>query len=198
MAIKYTFTERNTECLLDIATEIIQLLTDAGQTIGVAESLTGGGLMAALTSVPGASATFRGGVVSYATPLKEHLLKVDGDLIKREGVIHGDVASQMAEGARQISMVDGSATTWGLGTTGVAGPATQDGKPVGMVYIGLASPEMSRAIGPFHFSGTRDRIREATVVEALWQLREALRLGLGGNGRVARPVKGPTVVVNEV
>lgn len=111
MAAEYTFTERNTECLLDIATEIIQPLTDASQTIGVAESLTGGGLMAALTNVPGASAAFRGGVVSYATPLKEHLLKVDGDLIKREGVIYGDVAWQMAEGARQISMVDGSAKT---------------------------------------------------------------------------------------
>lgn len=198
MGAEYTFTERNTECLLDIATEIIQLLTGAGQTIGVAESLTGGGLMAALTSVPGASAVFRGGVVSYATPLKQMLLKVDGDLIEREGVIHGDVASQMAEGARQISTFDTNATTWGIGTTGVAGPATQDGKPVGTVFIGLASPEMSRALGPFHFSGTRDRIREATVVEALWQLRQALRLEVVGNGCAAGAVKGPSVVVNEV
>ncbi|KAH7395926.1 putative competence/damage-inducible protein CinA [Cadophora sp. MPI-SDFR-AT-0126] len=198
MAAEYVFTERNTECLLDIATDVIQMLTRAGQTIGVAESLTGGGLMVALTSVPGASAVFRGGVVSYATPLKQHLLKVDGDLILREGVIHGEVASQMAEGARQISTFDSTATTWGLGTTGVAGPAMQDGKPVGTVFIGLASPGKSRAIGPFHFLGTRERIREATVVEALWQLREALKLDLLRNGVIDGSEKGSSIVVNEV
>ncbi|KAF4630828.1 hypothetical protein G7Y89_g7302 [Cudoniella acicularis] len=97
MATEIEHTKRNTECLLDIATDVIQMLTRATETIGVAESLTGGGLMAALTSVPGASAVFRGGVVSYATPLKQLLLNVDADLIAREGVIHGDVAAQMAE-----------------------------------------------------------------------------------------------------
>ena len=174
MAAAIQPTKRNTECLLDIATDIIQTLTLAGQTIGVAESLTGGTLMAALSSVPGASAVFRGGVVSYATPLKQRLLNVDAGLIAREGVIHGDVAAQMAEGARTVTACGESPTTWGLGTTGVAGPTPQDGKPVGMVFIGLASPAGSRGLGPFHFSGPRERVREATVLEALWQLREAL------------------------
>jgi nicotinamide-nucleotide amidase len=177
MASEIKYVERGTECLLDIATDVIQMLTRAGETIGVAESLTAGGVMAALTSVSGASAAFRGGVVSYATPLKRLLLNVDADLIAREGVIHADVAVQMAEGARNITTFDDSPTTWGIGTTGVAGPTPQDEKPVGMVFIGLASPEGSRAFGPFLFPGTRERVREATVMEALSRLREALADG---------------------
>lgn len=74
---------------LNIATVAIQMLTQADETIAVAESLTGGGPMAALTSVPGASAVFRGEIVSYMTVLKEFLLQVDTTLIAREGVIHG-------------------------------------------------------------------------------------------------------------
>lgn len=182
MAAEVEYTKRNTECLLDIATDVIQMLTRAGETIGVAESLTGGGLMAALTSVPGASAVFRGGVVSYATPLKQLLLKVDADLIAREGVIHGDVAAQMAEGARGVSTFDDSPTTWGVGTTGVAGPTPQDGKAVGMVFIGIASSDGTRGLGPFHFPGTRERVREATVIEALWQLRQTLVARERGGG----------------
>lgn len=76
-------------------------LCAANQTLAVAESLTAGGLMAAVTAVPGASAAFRGGVVAYATALKRRLLGVDGALIAREGVVHADVALQMAEGARR-------------------------------------------------------------------------------------------------
>ncbi|KAK0660067.1 hypothetical protein QBC41DRAFT_384135 [Cercophora samala] len=171
-----TFTTRNTETLLDIAADVIQLLKSANTTVGVAESITAGGVMAALTSVAGASAAFRGGVVSYATPLKQTLLNVDADLIAREGVIHAEVASQMAEGARRTTTYDETLpTTWGIGTTGVAGPDKQDGKAIGTVYIGIASPTCSKAFGPFNFPGTRERIREATVMEALARLREELR-----------------------
>jgi PncC family amidohydrolase len=169
------YTARSTETLLDIVTDVIRLLRAANQTVGVAESLTGGAVMQALTCVSGASAAFRGGVVSYATPLKQQILSVDADLIAREGVIHRDVAAQMAEGARQVTMCDGTPTTWGIGTTGVAGPTEQDGKAVGTVYIGVAREgQEARAWGPFSFPGSRDRIREATVVEALARLREAL------------------------
>ena len=174
MAAEIKYAERNTECLLDIASDVIRMLSRAGETVGVAESLTGGGVMAALTSVPGASAVFRGGVVSYATPLKQVLLNVDAGLIAREGVIHANVASQMAEGARKVTTFDDSPTTWGIGTTGVAGLSPQDGKPVGMVFIGLASPDGSRAWGPFSFSSPREQIREATVMAALSLLRDAL------------------------
>ncbi|KAI1169856.1 putative competence/damage-inducible protein CinA [Nemania sp. FL0916] len=169
------YTQPSTETLSDIATDVISLLRSAGEIISVAESLTGGIVMGTLTSVPGASAAFRGGIVSYATPLKQRLLDVDAELIAREGVIHGDVAAQMAEGARKTTTFNDEPTTWGIGTTGVAGPDLQDGKPVGTVFIGSASPDGCRAWGPFRFSGTRERIREATVFEALSRLRDALK-----------------------
>ncbi|KAI0101735.1 putative competence/damage-inducible protein CinA [Nemania sp. FL0031] len=165
---------RSTETVLDIASDVVNLLRSAGETVGIAESLTAGGVMAALTSVPGASAVFRGGIVSYATPLKQLLLYVDAELIAREGVIHADVAVQMAEGARRATTFDSTPTTWGIGTTGVAGPAAQDGKPAGTVFIGVVSPEGSQSWGPFNFPGTREQIREATVAEALSRLRDAL------------------------
>ncbi|KAH8897654.1 putative competence/damage-inducible protein CinA [Thozetella sp. PMI_491] len=168
------YIQRTTETVLDIASDVIRLLRSAGETVGVAESLTAGGVMAALTSVPGASAAFRGGIVFYSTPLKQHLLHVDAELIAREGVIHADVAAQMAEGARKVTTFDDVPTTWGIGTTGVAGPDSQDGKPIGTVFIGIASPNASRAWGPFSFPGPRERVRETTVIEALSRLRDEL------------------------
>jgi nicotinamide-nucleotide amidase len=110
---------------------------------------------------------------SYATPLKERLLQVSKELIAREGVIHADVAMQMAEGARKATVCDGVATTWGIGTTGVAGPDSQDGKPVGTVFIGVASDAGSR-FEQFRFAGGRDEIREETVFAALTMLKESL------------------------
>ncbi|KAI1860325.1 uncharacterized protein JN550_011591 [Neoarthrinium moseri] len=174
MASNLQYVQSKTETLYDISTDVVRLLRLSGESLGVAESLTAGGVMAALTLVPGASAVFRGGVVSYATPLKKLLLNVDADLISREGVIHAEVAQQMAEGARSATTFDDIPTTWGIGTTGVAGPDSQDGKPVGTVYIGVASPEGTRAWGPFRFSGSRERVREATVVETLLRLRDAV------------------------
>ncbi|KAH8672897.1 competence-damaged protein-domain-containing protein [Tricladium varicosporioides] len=168
------YIKRSTESIFDIASDVIQMLRQAGETVGIAESLTAGGIMAAITSVPGASAAFRGGIVSYATPLKQLLLNVDADLIAREGVIHSDVATQMAKGVRKITTFNDSPTTWGIGTTGVAGPTPQDEKPVGTVFIGLASPDGSQSWGPFLFPGSREQVREATVMEALSRLREAL------------------------
>ncbi|KAI8630672.1 putative competence/damage-inducible protein CinA [Xylariaceae sp. FL1651] len=175
-----SYIPRRSETILDIAFDVIRLLREAGETVGVAESLTAGGVMAALTSVPGASAAFRGGIVSYATPLKQLLLKVDKELIAREGVIHADVAIQMAQGARTATTFDDSPTTWGIGTTGVAGPDSQDEKPVGTVFIGIAGPHGSQALGPFSFPGTRERVREATIAEALLGLRDALDSGRCG------------------
>ncbi|WEW60185.1 hypothetical protein PRK78_005670 [Emydomyces testavorans] len=167
---------RSTETAYHIAKEIVHLLQQSHQTLGISESLTGGGLMAAVTSVEGCSAVFRGGVVSYATPLKQHLLNVDGDLISAHGVIHAEVAAQMAAGARTVTTQhDMTLTSWGVGTTGVAGPDPQDGKPVGMVFIGVASESGRRGFGPFYFPGSRERVREATIVEALSLLRQELR-----------------------
>jgi PncC family amidohydrolase len=177
-------TTPSNETAHDIAADVIHLLNHAGQTVGVAESMTAGMVMSALSSVPGASDAFRGGIVTYATPLKQTLLGVDAGLIEREGVVHPDVAEQMAQGARRATnpaAADGTAppTTWGIGTTGVAGPDPQDGKPVGTVYIGIASPDGAKAWGPFMFSGPCERIREATVMETLAKLREALVAAAG-------------------
>ncbi|KAK4096641.1 hypothetical protein N658DRAFT_501330 [Parathielavia hyrcaniae] len=165
-----------TETVSHIATDITRLLRAANETLGVAESLTGGGVMAALTSDPGASAVFRGGVVSYATELKRELLGVDAALIAREGVIHGEVAAQMAHGARQVTSFadEDTMTNWGVGTTGVAGPDLQDGKPAGTVFIGVVGGDNTRVYGPFQFPGSREQVREAAVLEALARLRGAL------------------------
>ncbi|KAK4448455.1 hypothetical protein QBC34DRAFT_327874 [Podospora aff. communis PSN243] len=168
------FTPHKSESVFSLASSVIALLKSTNSTLACAESLTAGLLMAALTSVPGASSVFRGGVVSYATPLKQHLLQVDAELIAKEGVIHEDVVAQMAKGAKEITICEGVPTTWGIGTTGVAGPGEQDGKPVGMVFIGVAGPEGAKAWGPFRFPGGREAVREATVLEALLRLREEL------------------------
>ncbi|KAK4251230.1 hypothetical protein C7999DRAFT_37839 [Corynascus novoguineensis] len=161
---------RRTESVHELASDVVRLLREAGEAVGAAESLTAGEFMAALAAVPGSSATFRGGIVAYATDLKHSLLSVDADLIGRDGVVDGDVVVQMAEGARRAT-----AAQWGVGTTGVAGPDEQDGKAPGTVYVGIASPRRNgsgRAYGPFMFPGPRESVREATVVEALWRLRD--------------------------
>ena len=174
---------RSTKTAHDLAAAVIRLLCAANQTVGVAESLTAGLVMSELASVPGASGAFRGGVVTYASPLKQTLLGVDAGLMAREGVVHPEVAEQMAAGARRATGFPAAAaagedasaaTTWGVGTTGVAGPDPQDGKPVGTVYIGIASPAGTKAWGPFKFPGAGERVREATVLEALARLRDAL------------------------
>lgn len=180
MESQTAYIKRSSETLYDVAGDVIRLLKQAGETVGVAESLTGGGVMSAITSVGGASAVFRGGVVSYATPLKERLLDVESALIAQHGVIHEDVARQMAIGARNATTINDEPTTWGIGTTGVAGPDSQDGKPVGMVFIGVASPSKTWALGPFHFPGDRHQVRQATIMEALSQLREILQARSGG------------------
>lgn len=167
------YLRRSSETLRDVARDVVQLLKQAQETVGVAESLTGGSIMAALTSVEGASSVFRGGIVSYDTGLKTGILKVDQDVVSRHGVVHGEVARQMASGVRNVTALD-TPTTWGLSTTGVAGPDSQDGKPAGTVFIGISGRGQDRAFGPFHFPGERDDIRRETIVEALEQLRKLL------------------------
>lgn len=110
-------------------------LRGEGSTVAVAESLTGGLLAAALVDVPGASATFRGSVTAYATELKASVLGVDEGLLAVHGPVHPVVARQMAEGVRRLL-----GATYGVATTGVAGPDPQDGQPVGTVHLAVAGP----------------------------------------------------------
>jgi nicotinamide-nucleotide amidase len=152
-----------------LAAEAIALLTAHGRTIATAESLTGGMLAAALTSIPGASAVFRGGVVAYATDLKASLLGVPAGLLDRYGAVHADVAAAMAEGAcGQL------AASVGAATTGVAGPDPADGQPVGTVHIAVRCGHRTarRALA---LSGNRDQIRMATVWQTLGLIVGILR-----------------------
>lgn len=159
---------------------LIKTLTEQGLTVATAESLTGGMLAGELASVPGASATFLGGIVSYATALKETLLHVDPARLAEFGPVDALVAGQMAEGVRLACAVDGRPADLGLATTGVAGPDpdAQTGQTAGTVYIGIATSKGARSV-QLALTGDRPAIREATVYavieEALIEL-EALAL----------------------
>jgi nicotinamide-nucleotide amidase len=151
------------------AAEVLAALRARGETLAVAESLTGGLLAATIVDVPGASHAFRGGLVVYATELKASLAGVDAALLAARGPVDPDVAAQLAQGARSRCAAD-----WGLATTGVAGPEPQDGVPVGTVYIGLAGPDGEGTARRLVLTGDRPAIRVAAVAEALAMLRDRL------------------------
>ncbi|MEE8285155.1 MAG: competence/damage-inducible protein A, partial [Gammaproteobacteria bacterium] len=139
---------------------VIHMLRERGFSLGVAESLTGGLMGARLTSVPGASDVFRGGIVCYASDVKFSLLGVP------EGpVVTADAARAMAEGARRVLGADVA-----IATTGVAGPAEQEGQAVGTVFLGLAMDGASEA-QQLQLPGDRQRIRQYAVISALNLLR---------------------------
>lgn len=151
---------------LDPAARLIAELTRRGLRIAVAESLTGGLVVAELTRIPGASVVVSGAVVAYDTEVKHTLLGVDADLLAREGAVHPEVARQMATGVRTALSVAGRPAEVGVSTTGVAGPAEQDGRPPGTVYVGVAFGDEVEAI-PLHLPGDRAEIRAATVAAAV-------------------------------
>jgi nicotinamide-nucleotide amidase len=153
----------------DLARAVIELLIARGETIATAESLTGGLVAAALTSVPGSSAAVRGGIVSYATDVKADLLGVPTDLLERHGAVYGAVAEAMAQGVRERL----GATT-GVATTGVAGPDPAEGKPVGMVFVAVAGPG-GLASRQLALTGDREAIRAATVESVLGLLLGSLQ-----------------------
>jgi len=158
---------------MSAAAAVLSALQRRSWTLGVAESLTGGALCAELVSVPGASTSLLGGVVAYATPVKATVLGVDAELLAAHGPVHAQVAEQMADGVRRVVSVDGRAADVGVSTTGIAGPDSPDGQPVGTVHIGVATPDSSRS-QVFRFRGDRDAIRAQTVAAALDLLRETL------------------------
>lgn len=137
--------------------DLIRSLTERGLTIAVAESLTGGLVVADLVSIPGASAVVRGGIVAYATELKHDLLGVDAALLAAGGPIQAAVAEQMASGVRERLRAD-----IGLATTGAAGPDPQDGHAPGEVWIAVASASGIRSVR-LELGGDRATIRRETV-----------------------------------
>lgn len=162
------------------AADLVARLTARGQTVAVAESLTGGLVTATLTAVAGASAVVRGGVVAYATDLKAQVLGVDQGLLVRVGAVDPDVAGQMASGVRSLM-----GATYGLATTGVAGPDQSDGKAVGTVYVAVAGPS-SATVKALRLSGDRGQIRTQSVLAVLALLSDELGARTGEDPPPAR------------
>lgn len=156
-----------------LAEQVIALLRGAGQTVAAAESLTGGLVVAGLTTVPGASHAVRGGVVAYASELKTILLGVPRAMLAAHGAVYPGVAAAMADGVRERL-----GATFGVATTGVAGPDPQDGQPVGTVHIAV-SADNDTVVRTLALDGDRDRIRRVTVERLLalliGRLREDIR-----------------------
>lgn len=159
----------------DLTFRVVRALAERGLTLAAAESLTGGGLAAELTRVPGASAVVLGAAVVYATELKHTLLGVDADLLSREGPVQPEVARQLAAGVRERLAVAGRPADLGVSTTGVAGPDPQGGRAIGTVFIGVASAGGVRAV-ELSLLGDRHSIRAQTVARAVREL--AAELGL--------------------
>jgi nicotinamide-nucleotide amidase len=158
----------------DVAAGILAELARRHLTLAVAESLTGGLLTAELVRVPGASAVLLGGVVAYNTSLKHSVLGVDGDLLASRGAVDPTVAEQMADRVRSALAVDGVAAHVGIATTGVAGPAPQDGHTPGTVFVAIAIGDDIRSLR-LSLKGSRAQIRAAVVSELLLQLEQRLR-----------------------
>lgn len=144
------------------AADLVAALGARGQTIATAESLTGGLLGGAITSVPGSSAVYLGGVVVYATRLKATLAGVDAEVLLADGAVSRRTAEQLAAGARRLTGAD-----WGIATTGVAGPDPQEGHAPGTVWIGWAGPSHALRARLFLFEGDREAVRAQTVAAAL-------------------------------
>jgi nicotinamide-nucleotide amidase len=151
------------------ASEVLLALGEAGATLAVAESLTGGLLAAEFVAVPGASRVFRGSVTAYATEIKASVLGVDAGLLAAHGAVDPQVAGQMAEGVRRLMGAD-----YGVATTGVAGPEPQDGQPVGTVHLAVAGPG-GVSTTSLRLSAGRATIRRRTVEAALELLGDAVR-----------------------
>ena len=158
----------------DLGAGIIASLAAKHYTIAVAESLTGGMLVAELIRTPGASAVVLGGVVAYNTELKHTLLGVDAEVLAAHGAVHPDVAAQMAAGVRSALAVAGEPAHIGISTTGVAGPDPQDGQPVGTVFLGFAIGSEVRT-KRLDLQGTREEIRSRVVYESLRELRSLVQ-----------------------
>jgi nicotinamide-nucleotide amidase len=153
----------------ELAAQVHELLLASGETVATAESITAGLLGGALTKTAGSSATYRGGVIVYATDLKASLAGVSLALLEKQGAVDPDVAAALAIGAR-----DRVGATWGLGLTGVAGPDPQDGKAVGTLFVGLAGLSGEPQVTSVLLQGDRAMVRSGAVELALTLLRDRL------------------------
>jgi len=149
----------------NVAEHLVELLKASGRTCATAESCTGGGVGSAITAVPGSSAVFLGGIISYANAVKENVLGVRAETLATVGAVSSETAEQMAVGARRLTKADIA-----VSLTGIAGPdGGSDEKPVGLVWFGLATPQGVRSEKCL-FRGDRASVREQAVLHALGML----------------------------
>lgn len=143
-----------------LSAEVLRCLS--GRRLATAESLTGGGIGREITSVPGASAVYAGGIISYTNEVKHKLLGVPEEMLQAFGAVSAPVARAMAEGARAALEADAA-----VSVTGLAGPdADEYGHTVGTVFIGYADCHTALA-KEYHFDGDRQQVREKTIEAAL-------------------------------
>jgi PncC family amidohydrolase len=152
-----------------IASAVVKKLGKKKATLSVAESITGGGLAAAITEVAGSSKVFLGGVIAYADDVKIDQLKVDAKSLKKFTAVSEEVAKEMAIGARKKFNSD-----YAIATTGVAGPGKAYGQRAGTVWVAIASKKEVFAIA-LSLSGSRDLIRHATIESALASFERILK-----------------------
>ncbi|HXN04176.1 MAG TPA: CinA family protein [Candidatus Acidoferrum sp.] len=162
-----------------LAQQVGERLRRQGRSLAVAESCTGGLLGGALTDVPGSSAYFLGGVISYADRVKVDQLGVSEATLRRYGAVSEQTAAAMATGVRQLLQAD-----IGVSITGVAGPDAEGAKPVGLTFIGIAAPTLPSTRGGgesvlthrFQWTGDRWDNRRRSVIAALELLVQTLGL----------------------
>ena len=152
-----------------IASSVVKRLAKKKVTLAVAESITGGGLAAAITEVAGSSKVFLGGVIAYADEIKINQLDVDAKTLKKFTAVSEEVAKEMAIGVRKKFNSD-----YAIATTGVAGPGKAYGQKAGTVWIAIASKKEVFAIA-LALSGSRDLIRHATIESALASFERILK-----------------------
>jgi nicotinamide-nucleotide amidase len=159
-----------------LAQTVVTEMAARSLRLAIGESLTGGALASAVVDVPGSSKVLLGSIVAYDTALKTALLGVDQGLLSRVGPVDAEVAAQMAVGVRS-KMAAGAETgigsVIGVACTGVAGPDSQGGKPVGLVFIAVDAPGGAQ-VHEFQFAGDRAQIRSSVVAAALKLLAAAL------------------------
>lgn len=159
----------------ELAARVLAELDRRGQTLASAESLTGGMVGELLTEVSGASTSYLGGVISYATRLKETLAGVNAKTLSELGPVAERTAAEMAQGVAQRCNAD-----WGIATTGVAGPDAQNSHPVGQVFVAVSHPagDVLR-VKELSLQGERAAIRQQAAIAALALLADALGLDAG-------------------
>ncbi len=150
------------------ASQIVEKLTSKGHSVATAESLTAGLVSAAIADIPGASNCLCGGVTTYQTHTKASVLGVDDGLLQANGPVDPGVALQMAAGVARLF-----GSTFGVATTGVAGPGPAEGHPAGTVYVAVWSPARSNAV-LYHFEGSRASVRAQAAEAALAELLKLL------------------------